>query len=1354
MKYFHFALFFLFFQNLIQASDFTFEREDMRQGLSSDMITDFCQDAQGFVWISTLDGLNKSFDNEYEVYQLGQSSSTNIRTMCLSNDNELWLGTLDEGIIVFNPLTHTKRYIDTKSEPLRLSNDRVNCLLTDSKGRIWIGTPVGLCQYNPLTDSMIVYQPTQVIGIENTYVTSVYEDSHGRLFVGTWGQSFYYYNERDDSFIPLSLTDDLSAQRIWSFCEDSYGDLWIGTWGGGLYKTRFKDDFSLEVMSSQMLENNSFDKESIFNIIYSMKSDDEGRLWLGTDAGLGLITDPSDEKLTIEWMSIEYGDSHYIPKDIYRLFIDAAHSLWVGTNEHGVIKGNLRAPSFHTFTTNMQDSKPSANTFCSFWEYKGSLYAGVQSLGFGKYDISNKQFTPFVDIPSYKGFENLGIPLNAIIHCTVEEEKNVLWMVTRYRGLVKYDLNKKRLFTPQLNISNYENVAFFYEKDKMWLGTDENLVKFTKDEKSSDYGFGYKSQVFRRSSQGQSALPFGRISDIMRASDGRLWVSSKEGGVYEVVEKDEVLTFNKIKAIGDAEFYSTPIQNIFEDSHGNLWFGSLGRGLWLYSVEKNKVVNYNTVASIWGETVFSVLEDEFRNIWLSTNKGISCINVSKGSVINYTIEDGLQGNTFVNKAAYKDGDGNLYFGGYYGFNKFNPRQIKHNTYIPPLVFTALTVDDEPVYFDYTQDLPLVINYKQNSFSVSFSALSYIHSENNHYSYMLEGFDKSWVYAGTGREKVIYGQIPPGNYTFKVKGSNNNGIWNDEPLKLSIVVKKSPYKTILAYVIYFILFLSIALSLFYIWKRDFNLNQAYKEEQNERYRADKINQFKLRFFTNISHELLTPLSIISNAIEQTSEQKSYKKEDLGVINRNTQRLIKLINQLLDFRKVENGTKKMEVCCLSFDSLVASLLDNLQPLCEKKKITLRVEGHIGKDVYFDPDKLDKILHNLLSNAFKYTPAGGDIVLSYEMRVKDNYEMLFVRVDDSGNGIPEKDLAHIFERFYRVEDYKREAGAGIGLAFTKALISLHKGSIGVENNTSGGASFYFELPVSLHCFSDEEILPTKPEEKPKSTDFLIDEQSVCDSPLIQQVFTTKNKVKILLVEDNSDMRSILKKYLESRFEIFEAEHGVKALEVLDFTDIDLIVSDVMMPEMDGITLCKKLKGDINTSHIPVILTTAKRTEEDVIEGYGALADSYVTKPVNMKLLLVRIENILAQREKLRQKFSKGLSILADEVCITDLDKELMSKINSTIKDNISNSSFTVVMLHKIVGSSESVVFRKIKALSGKSPNQYIREIRINYAAQLLKKGVKAVEASYQSGFTDPSYFSACFKKQFGVTPSKYLK
>ncbi len=1069
---------------------------------------------------------------------------------------------------------------------------------------------------------------------------------------------------------------------------------------------------------------------------------------------MGLISNPYADEIDIEWLPTGNNNRSFIAKDAVNLFVDNAKTIWIGSQGKGISKVDFNRSNFSTYTSTTSPGEFSSDIFRSFWYYNNEFYVGINALGFGKYSLKDQSITPYEKLSEFRGLYERFPNLNAIT-AFIELDERYLLFATRYKGIIAYDKQTHQANRVSLPLFFNATSCYLKEDDKIWLGTPTGLILLIKDETIKSF-LPYKRTKYQHSTTNNLSPRHNNISSIIRDQNGQVWVAYANGGIDKIIEDpNQPNRLHFLRALDMPEASMPDISQLKEDDKGLIWVGTDGQGVWQFLKDEKKLIPFSHNTSIRGDRIFCMQEDNSHRLWISTNKGLSSFNTDTSEdpdVVNYSVKDGLQGDIFIRNASLKDDKGHLVFGGYYGFNYFNPNTIKHNKFVPPLAFTHFEVDHSERQLDYRRGEQLELNHKNNSILITFNALSYTQSENNQFLYKMEGYDTQWIKTQKGGYQANYGKLPPGKYTFKVKGSNNSGIWNNKPISIDVRVKKSPFNTYLAYFIYLLIFGSSTYLYLYYTSRNIKLKQAVKDEHSERLRIEKMNQFKLKFFTNISHELLTPLSIISNGVEQFIDQKPNEGKQLAIVQRNVNRLSRLINQILDFRKAEGSGRKLMVEPSEINYIISTVKDNFEPLCAKKEIEFVVEGSVKNNIYVDVDKIEKILHNILSNAFKHTPENGKITLNYSTRFSHGNEELSIRISDSGSGIPEELLDNIFDRFYRIDDTKHESGAGIGLAFIKSLISIHKGSIKAENGPDGGAVFTVVLPVSEWVYKDEEKTHKPLDREPEYA--FAEEMDTIKVPLRDTRESNSQLPKLLIVEDNHDMRSILRNFLSKYFEIYESENGVQGLETLSQVDIELVISDIMMPEMDGLTFCRRVKANITTSHIPVILTTAKRTEENFIEGYEAQADSYITKPVNLQLLLVRIINLLNQRKKLREIFANGQELQAAELNINNLDQELFEKLNNYIDDNITDTELSIGMLSDHLGISSSVFYRKLKSYAGMSPNQYLKTRRLNKAAELLQKGQIPSAVTYECGFSDPSYFGVCFKKQFGVSPKKFVE
>jgi signal transduction histidine kinase/DNA-binding response OmpR family regulator len=817
---------------------------------------------------------------------------------------------------------------------------------------------------------------------------------------------------------------------------------------------------------------------------------------------------------------------------------------------------------------------------------------------------------------------------------------------------------------------------------------------------------------------------------------------------------------------------------------------------------------YSVKDGLPSDWITEILEDDNGILWIATNNGLSKFNPGTATFRNYTIEDGLLSNQIGPGCRSKTGE--LIFSSDDGFIIFHPDSIKDNLDIPPVYITDFYLFNKPVPIGYdslsgrsilSKSLieceELELNYDDKVFSFEFAALDYHAPMKNKYAYRMEGFDKDWTYVDADYKLITYTNLDPGKYTFRVKGSNNDGYWNEAGASLKIIIHPPWWQTSWAYLFYLLM---IGSTVYFTWKAQLKRIRTKNEFKMTKFEARKmheVDEMKSRFFTNISHEFRTPLTLIlgpaTDILDSTNELKTRK--NISLIRKNANRLLGLVNQLLDISKLESGNMKLQTAPQNIVTLLKAFTLSFTSYAERKRITLKFNSSENEImVYLDKDKIEKIMTNLLSNAFKFTPEGGRIEIS--MRVRQSYdgqsnlnmpeatapvslappdrsssvirrtpsndwfhEGVEVRISDSGIGIPPDKLPHIFDRFYQVDGShtREQEGTGIGLALTKELVELHKGKIEVESVEGKGTTFVITLPLGKDHLKLEEIGQA---EDGKEKDLI---QHVYDDDLEKrgepevdlEIAEKESFPSLLIIEDNFDLRKYIKDQLQEGYRILEAGDGedgwAQSLEHLP----DLIISDVMMPKMDGFQLCQKLKMDERTSHIPVILLTAKAAKEDKLAGYETGADEYIMKPFEPVELRARIKNLLEQRNRLHEHFSRQGIFDLHQAKITPVDKIFLQKIYHEITLHISDPSFGVETLAENIAISRSVLHRKLVSLTGEPPVEFIRRIRLNRAVELMeKKFGNLSEIALEVGFTNPAYFSDCFRRQFGVSPSQYRR
>jgi len=843
------------------------------------------------------------------------------------------------------------------------------------------------------------------------------------------------------------------------------------------------------------------------------------------------------------------------------------------------------------------------------------------------------------------------------------------------------------------------------------------------------------------------------VVDIYEDMYNHLWIATSNSGVFSYNTMNAHWKHYQHEREDSTTITSNSVITLFEDAKGTMWFGTNGGGLCSFDAKEKRFIEFDPHNTLLpNKVIYAIEQDQGGDFWVSSNAGIFKINpVTKEHFRQFTINDGLQGNQFIARSSLKSSEGKLYFGGINGFNVFQPEQFVDNKYIPPVYVTDIRLpyqtDEQEVKKLLQLDKPLymadkvTLSYENNSFSIRFVALSFEDPGKNRYSYILRGVDKEWI-LNTDNNMASYTNLPPGEYLFEVRGSNNDRQWNENTITLKVVITPPWWRSTFAYFVYVLMLLGWIGWM--AWRWNLRVKRKYKRRM-EKYQITKeqeVYKSKISFFINLVHEIRTPLSLIRLPLEKLLEKEREGKDlkYLSVIDKNVNYLLGITNELLDFQKMESGTLHLNLKKSDIKELVSDVYNQFTSPAELKGIDLQLivpEQELVSTV--DRDKLSKILVNLMGNAIKYAHAHIDLKL---LVTDGGYE---IQVNDDGPGIPNEQKQKIFEAFYQLPDDKvaTAVGTGIGLAFAKSLAEAHQGDLRLEDNIGGGSSFILSLPV-------------KEWETEKTSDIVeISPEHADASETISSEYAGK-KFTVLLVEDNVDLLNLTRESLAEWFRVLRASNGREALEVLAKENVDVIVSDVMMPEMDGLELCSKVKSEISYSHIPVILLTAKTTLESKVEGLECGADVYVEKPFSVKQLRMQIENLL----KLRQSFHKLMVSLAGDtvaVSTTDFamsqkDCEFIAKIQGVIAEQLADENFSIDTLSEQMNMSRSNFYRKIKALSGMSPNDYLKTLRMNRAAELIMGGTRISEVAVQVGFTSSSYFAKCFKAQYGVLPKEY--
>jgi len=1323
-----------------------FSHLSVNDGLSQSTTRAIVQDHQGFLWFGTRGGGLNRYDG-YDFHVLMNNpddpfslSDNEIISIFEDHEGMLWVGTKSGGLNRYDGSSGKFAhyfYQDTVEQNLQISTS-VNVIFEDSEGQLYVGLNDGIGLYDRQNDrftSLFSDLSLQLAG-----VTGICEDNLGNLYFGTQDR-LVKYNKRTAATEYLKYKVDPYVEvggRIITLCFDRYENLWIGTSEGvNLVETqpvlRFIDSLPI---ASRIPES--------FNYTRVITETSDGNVWFGTIDGLYQYN-PETQQLTPHHSDPNNSES-LGNNAIESVYEDRVGTLWIGTWS-GVNILDKRKYKFTLYKNQVNNPNSlSNNIVSSFMEDDKGIWIGTEQGGLNYIDRETSKFT------FYKSNdENSSCLKSNNVKSLFIDSKHDLWVGTFFGGLSL--LNRRE--GGFSHFLNYEAIYAMNEfpEGTLWIGSMSGL-----------HIMDLNTRVIKKLAAESIQLTDLANSFILFLyidSEDYMWIGTKYEGLFRYdAEQDIMLHFTH--SLVD----STTLSNDFaicicEDVESNIWIGT-NNGLNRFIPDQKSFKRYGQDIGLADNVINGLLPDDEGNLWIATNKGLSRYNDASGRIKHYDYLDGLQSNEFSRGVCFRSNSGELFFGGIGGFNSFYPDQIKENRDKPQIVITDFKLfnmsvcpgeQDSPLQKHISETEHITLSYKQSSFSFDFVALNFLNPEKNRYAYILEGYEHEWNQAGRIRT-ATYMNLSPGNYTFRVIGSNNDNIWNETGASVGIKVRGPYYKHPVALLLYAMVIAGMIWLLINIITFRQRKENEVRNERLEKKRLEERNQMRLQFFTNISHEFRTPLTLITGPLDKLIRGRTgHDKEYLfGLMRSNVDRMLRLVNQLLDFRKIENEKMPLHIHEGDLDHLLSHIMLGFEDLASQKMIELTYHpkslDHEGKSQWFDEGIIDKVVYNLLSNAFKFTPEQG--VIQLRLVLHDNTADIILQ--DTGKGVAREKLEKIFERYYS-ESPEIYAGTGIGLSLSKRLIDIHRGEIKVESEIGAGSTFTVTIPVSRESFKTEEIVSEMEQviKNRPGIDILKEEALYPGDPPDGRIRINKT---LLVVEDNEE----LLKYLLDHFNEFQTMGMVNGKEAYDWAVEkipDIIISDVMMPGMDGIELCKQLKENYITSHIPIILLTAKSDIEQRIDGLGVGADAYVTKPFDNNYLTALVKNLLAQRKVLREKFSEISSFIVEDEHITGIDKTFLDKIEAIIYENISDPDFSVEQMLSTVHMSRSQLYRKFKALINKNPSEYIRILRLKYAVSLLNQKQYSVnEIAYMSGFGNVSYFITCFKKYYGKSPRRYIE
>lgn len=1333
-------------QFILASQRYHFSNLSVKDGLSQLHVTCIYQDKLGYMWFGTRNGLNKFNGNSFEIFwnhaDDEQSISSNT-IACIIEDAEgnLWIGT-ENGL---NKLDKKRKgfkryYLANEADSV---NNKIMSLHIDADGVLWVGTLSGLFIYEPESDSL---KSVYIRELADNSVSAILEkDNH--LYLASSKNGLLIYDRQKKRIVRSYQTNSKTLPVISNYIKDIYIDkkdnIWLGTYKDGVCVIKHDLSEVVQYNTSNGLSNNS---------IRCIKESPSGEMWVGTFDGLNIIN-PVTSRIT------SYKSGALSHHSVYSILFDRMQTIWIGTYAGGADYYNPYGHLFDFYNPgavlndNIGILGPSI-------EYDGTLYICSEGGGLISFDLKQHTFRQYTlpqnnDNPTRSIFKTIYLDGNRIL-CGTSQGEVYEFNLHSHQFSLFYQTTDRR---PIYHISKSHSGQFIIGAISM----AEGLAFISNDgQRTVQSGFLVK---------GKGEVHFSHVICVCEVDNDVYLIGTKSDGLFCYDKINHTLiSYNQTNG-----FAAKSISSILKDRSGRIWISSIDGGLSELVLSTGKFTTYNEKNGLLNNQVCKVVEGNDNSLWLTTLNGISNLDLRTRNIINYSQESGIQVQEFSPCAGIRLSDNRIFFAGNNGFTLFNPNDIITNPNVPPVILDKLYINNNLVQPDDENGIlkenistqkKIVLKYNQTNIMIEYAALNYIFNNKNEYAYKLEGFDSEWNEVGN-RRIAYYTNIPAGTYHFTVKGSNNDGIWNEEGATLEIIVLPPLWKTWWAYLIYFAVIIALIAFIIRYFTEKKRLQNNIRLKQMEAEVHEEYYQERNRLFTNFSHELRTPLTLIIAPLEEFVRRTDlvddvhYKSK---LMLRNAQRLLRIVNNLMDLQKNESGTMKLQVSENDIIKFTHEAVASFQDLALYRNIHLKFHHSSDRQLlWFDWNLLEKVYFNFLSNAFKNVPDGGSV--SVELNVKALSELAFfipaklnkyknekiqyltLSIQDNGVGIAPNELEKIFRPFYQVaQNEHSKSGTGIGLSLSKAIIEMHHGTVWAENAPESGAVFKFVMPIDKNLFSAEEIAESTDNETVLLNVELPDNAYEADN-------SSKKQSTILVVEDNRDLNNYICSCLADKYNVIGVTNGEDALAKAVYLLPNLIITDLMMPKMNGIELIQQLKKDMNTSHIPIIMVTAKTGTDDIREGYAAGADEYITKPFDASILKVRVDNLIQNREKLKELYSKNFSLESLGVDVTSVDEKFMQKLYATLQQNIANSDLNLDAFCKELGLSKSNLYRKIKQITGYSPNEFIRNFRLETAAKMLKETDMTITEVYCAvGYNSLAYFSNCFKALYGMSPTEF--
>lgn len=1312
-------------------------------GLSNDRIAAILQDSLGFIWIGTKHGLNRYDGANYKVYSLEKNDlqGNDISVLHIDKKNRLWVGTIGDGLYLYNQHNDSfERIRLDRREDNKDSYIEIHAILESSDSTLWIGTEAGLYSYDPLSATSELYKQEIEHSSEsgkNNILAMIKKDE--KIWIGTFGAGLYCFHLKTRSFEPFPTSEfsglTIHSDYVNTLFLDHTDNLLVGT-HNGLKLIDFEKREIVDYLAGTIYEGNT--------IIRCIKQEKTGELWIGTD-GMGLlhIEKPSTSHAVIN----NYQNNQQIPhslscNSINTFYVDRQSNRWIGTAKKGIdiIKWELEGINSYYHDGEGKSKIPILAVF----QDKNGFWMGTDGEGIARMDMENKEPASFTK----QTFSGLG----DFVQCIKPSLNGKYWIGTYEQGLYLFDphtLEKRHIYREQgtkcsLPCNDVRDLVTL-PSGHVWIATWGGGLVYLDTEN-------WTTKSYKNDPKKLNSLKNDNILALHMDKKGRLWLATYGGGL--ICFDPETQTFQNFSS---EEYPGLPSNFVFAflaEDEDRLWVGTKD-GLCIFDLQSFEFETIQIESDYAGRTIQSMLKDKEGNIWAGTKKGI--LHLQKGS----RKVEFLPGifDRFSLNAAHRDEYGTLYFGSDERVLAIHPSKIRFDVFKTPIYLTNLLLFNKPVSIGKKSVLKkqigfekeITLHHDQSVVTLEYATLDYPFSKNINYEVMLEGFETKWRNV-SNQNTVTYTNLYPGQYTFKVRPVNDL-FTKSETAQAQINIHVLPpfWQTWWAYSIYAVLLVFI----FYLFRK-YTLNWAsirneLKLEKLRREQEEHLHQLKQRFFINISHDIRTPLTLIASSVNKLfnkNESQLQERKNLMILKANTNRLLNLTEELLNYRKLETGNVTLEVSEENLVPFIQEIFLCYTQFALNKNIDYKFI-HSEPEIYawIDKVQLEKAICNLLSNAFKFTPKKGKISLE----VTPDSDQIIIRVKDSGTGIAAEKVEHIFDRFYQVEKTTESTGFGIGLSITREIVHLHGGKIKIKSEVGRGSEFSVLLPKGKKHYEKVRFIESPMKDNVFLKPFTSEDENRASIPLELE----EKENTVLIVEDNKEIRTYLAELLASFYHVHEVCNGQQALDISIEVMPDLIVSDVMMPVMDGITFCHKLKNDMRICHIPVILLTARTLVDSIVEGFETGADEYITKPFNEQILLARIKNILQNRKEIRQQICQEMILNPKDISLNTQDNIFLSKVMTFLEEHIGEPDLNIEQMAAEMSMSHSTLYKKMKALTGMTAIGFVKDFRLKRAAQLLtREELSITEIAYMVGYTERRHFSLDFKKMFNSTPKEYVE